>query len=290
MATLSCFTFGNQKVIERRVDQVGRNQRSVYVKIACSHRRSLAQDRWEIKASRGFGLRSPLSAMCVKPREVPTTASKTLKMRCGMEPFEPVARLSQRGIEGVGPFRVGERERELHAHELRRPPEQIARRRRRRERAFGERYRLRDAAELPQCTDHGAYREATRRAERKTVDATNASALDDFAQTFVVRGRVVNAVGRLRDCGVVLAGTMQDMPKRRRRDRHRPSQGVRTGVANPRELWPQRQANQECRDAYARRDLSVAVRKRRLSLAGLAEITGLAEIAERDEREGREPV
>ena len=57
------------------------------------------------------------------------------------------------------------------------------------------------------------YREATPRNERRSTDLTETAALDDFTATYVVRGRLVNALGRLRDAGVALQGTMQDMPK-----------------------------------------------------------------------------
>ena len=57
------------------------------------------------------------------------------------------------------------------------------------------------------------YREATPKAERKNADLTETGPLDEFCATYVVRGRVVNALGRLRDRGVVLQGTLQDMPK-----------------------------------------------------------------------------
>ena len=57
------------------------------------------------------------------------------------------------------------------------------------------------------------YREATPRAERAPSGPTDTTAIDDFTATFVVRGRILNALGRLRDAGVTLAGTMQDMPK-----------------------------------------------------------------------------
>jgi Rnl2 family RNA ligase len=39
------------------------------------------------------------------------------------------------------------------------------------------------------------------------------SPLDDFAATFVVRGRLVNAIGRLRDAGVALSRAMEDVPR-----------------------------------------------------------------------------
>lgn len=54
------------------------------------------------------------------------------------------------------------------------------------------------------------YREATMKEERPTVDL---EPLQTFAATYVVHGRVVNALGRLRDRGVVLSNTLQDMPK-----------------------------------------------------------------------------
>ena len=57
------------------------------------------------------------------------------------------------------------------------------------------------------------YREATPRTERKSTDLAETAPLDDFTATYVVRGRVINALGRLRDAGVTLQGTMQDMPK-----------------------------------------------------------------------------
>jgi Rnl2 family RNA ligase len=57
------------------------------------------------------------------------------------------------------------------------------------------------------------YREATPRTERKVADLTETGPLDDFTATYVVAGRVINALGRLRDAGVVLQGTMQDMGK-----------------------------------------------------------------------------
>ena len=57
------------------------------------------------------------------------------------------------------------------------------------------------------------YREATPRTERKSTDLTETAELDDFTATYVVRGRVINALGRLRDAGVALQGTMQDMGK-----------------------------------------------------------------------------
>jgi len=57
------------------------------------------------------------------------------------------------------------------------------------------------------------YREATPRTEKKQVDPSETAQLDDFTATYVVRGRVINALGRLRDAGVELQGSMQDMPK-----------------------------------------------------------------------------
>lgn len=57
------------------------------------------------------------------------------------------------------------------------------------------------------------YREATPRAERKPAGPSETAELDDFAATYVIRGRVINALGRLRDAGVALQRTMQDMPK-----------------------------------------------------------------------------
>lgn len=57
------------------------------------------------------------------------------------------------------------------------------------------------------------YREATPKTERKSTDLTETGPLDDFTATYVVRGRVINALGRLRDASVVLQGSMQDMPK-----------------------------------------------------------------------------
>jgi Rnl2 family RNA ligase len=57
------------------------------------------------------------------------------------------------------------------------------------------------------------YREATPKTERKSSDLGETGELDDFTATYVVRGRVINALGRLRDAGTALQGTMQDMPK-----------------------------------------------------------------------------
>jgi len=57
------------------------------------------------------------------------------------------------------------------------------------------------------------YREATPRTERKSTDLAETADLDDFTTAYVVPGRVVNALGRLRDAGVALQGTMQDMGK-----------------------------------------------------------------------------
>lgn len=58
------------------------------------------------------------------------------------------------------------------------------------------------------------YREATPpRAPRGPAEKkTTSAALDDFTSTFVVSGRVLNAIGRLRDAGAALTGTMTDMP------------------------------------------------------------------------------
>ncbi len=58
------------------------------------------------------------------------------------------------------------------------------------------------------------YREATppRTPRGPAEKKTSNTALDDFTSTFVVSGRVLNAIGRLRDAGAALTGTMTDMP------------------------------------------------------------------------------
>jgi Rnl2 family RNA ligase len=54
-----------------------------------------------------------------------------------------------------------------------------------------------------------AFREVTPPAEKKVATANPA---DDFAATFVNEGRLLNAVGRLRDAGTKLGSDMRDMP------------------------------------------------------------------------------
>lgn len=49
------------------------------------------------------------------------------------------------------------------------------------------------------------FREEGRKRER------NLSPLESFVQTYVVPGRIINAIGRLKDRGVELTGSMQDM-------------------------------------------------------------------------------
>lgn len=47
---------------------------------------------------------------------------------------------------------------------------------------------------------------------RPAGDAEKNAPLETFTSTYVLRGRIVNAVGRLRDTGQKLAGGMEDMP------------------------------------------------------------------------------
>lgn len=70
---------------------------------------------------------------------------------------------------------------------------------------------LRDAFGTWLVVKHKAqkFREAQPREAR---EAPAGGPLDEFAATYVVRGRVINALGRLRDEGAALRATMQDMP------------------------------------------------------------------------------
>ncbi len=54
------------------------------------------------------------------------------------------------------------------------------------------------------------FREAQPRAAREA--GPDKGPVDEFVATYVVRGRVINAIGRLRDGGAALTATMQDMP------------------------------------------------------------------------------
>jgi Rnl2 family RNA ligase len=54
---------------------------------------------------------------------------------------------------------------------------------------------------------------AKKRAPRAGEGAEARGPLDEFAATFVVRGRIVNAVGRLRDAGAKLSLAMEDIPQ-----------------------------------------------------------------------------
>ena len=49
--------------------------------------------------------------------------------------------------------------------------------------------------------------------ERKRADYVDLGPVEAFARTYVLRGRILNAQGRLRDAGEVLTGDMQDMPR-----------------------------------------------------------------------------
>lgn len=55
------------------------------------------------------------------------------------------------------------------------------------------------------------YREATPPKERKTAEKKGTSPADDFVATYVVEGRLINAIGRLKDRGA-FHGTMEDVP------------------------------------------------------------------------------
>lgn len=55
-----------------------------------------------------------------------------------------------------------------------------------------------------------AFEEVTKRNIR--ADRPDMTPVESFARTFVVRGRVINALGRLRDAGTPLVDDMQDMP------------------------------------------------------------------------------
>ncbi len=53
---------------------------------------------------------------------------------------------------------------------------------------------------------------ARRRPDKDGAAAATKGPLDDFTATYVVRGRLVNAVGRLRDSGAALSLAMEDVP------------------------------------------------------------------------------
>lgn len=55
------------------------------------------------------------------------------------------------------------------------------------------------------------YREATPPRERKTAEKKGSTPADDFVATYVAPGRLINAIGRLKDRGA-FHGTMEDVP------------------------------------------------------------------------------